>query len=89
MVDTQLWLQSLVGEVREAFGRGLRYTQNMHVGVGLGKSWQATFETDDRSVVDAWLDGTGADWTWKPDGGLSISQVRPATLGHPVADTEH
>jgi alpha-ketoglutarate-dependent taurine dioxygenase len=89
VVDTQLWLQSLDSEVREAFENGVQYTQNMHAGAGLGKSWQVTFETEDRSVVDAWLEGTGADWTWKPNGRLRISQVRPATLRHPVTGTEH
>lgn len=89
VVDTQLWLESIDDEMRTAFAGGLRYTQNMHAGVGLGKSWQMTFETDDRKAVEAWLENAGADWAWKPDGGLRISQVRPATLRHPVADTEH
>jgi alpha-ketoglutarate-dependent taurine dioxygenase len=89
VVDTQLWLESIDHEVRTAFASGVRYTQNMHAGAGLGKSWQATFETDDRKTVEAWLDGSGADWSWKADGGLRISQVRPATLRHPVAGTEH
>ena len=48
-----------------------------------------TFETTERSVVDAWLEGTGADWAWKPDGALLISMVRPATLRRPVIGTEH
>jgi alpha-ketoglutarate-dependent taurine dioxygenase len=89
VLDTQLWLQSIDDEVRTAFATGIRYTQNMHAGVGLGKSWQVTFETDDRDAVGAWLEGAGADWTWKRDGGLRVSQVRPATLWHPVTGTEH
>lgn len=89
VVDTELWLRSLDSEVREAFAGGVRYTQNMHAGHGLGKSWQVTFETTDRSVVDAWLEGAGADWAWKPDGALRISMVRPATLRRPVIGTEH
>jgi alpha-ketoglutarate-dependent taurine dioxygenase len=89
VVDTQLWLQSIDDRVREAFAAGLRYTQNMHAGRGLGKSWQVTFETDDRRAVEEWLEGAAADWAWKPDGGLRLSQVRPATLRHPVAGTQH
>lgn len=89
VVDTRLWLESIDDQVREAFAGGLRYTQNMHAGRGLGKSWQVTFETDDRKAVGAWLEDAGADWAWKPDGGLRVSQVRPATLRHPVTDTEH
>jgi alpha-ketoglutarate-dependent taurine dioxygenase len=89
VLDTQLWLQSIDDEVRMAFADGICYTQNLHDGIGLGKSWQVTFETDDRNVVEAWLEGTSAEWAWKPDGGLRISQVRPATLLHPVVGTEH
>lgn len=89
VVDTQLWMESIDDEVRMAFAGGVCYTQNMHAGRGLGKSWQATFETDDRKTVEAWLDGAEANWSWKPDGGLRINQVRPATLRHPVAGTEH
>lgn len=89
VLDTQLWLRSIDDEVRTAFAGGLRYTQNMHGGVGLGKSWQMTFETEDRNVVEAWLEDAGVEWAWKPNGGLRISQVRPATLRHPVACTEH
>jgi alpha-ketoglutarate-dependent taurine dioxygenase len=89
VVDSQLWLRALDDAVRAAFAGGVRYTQNIHGGVGFGKSWQVTFETDKRSVVDAWLEGTGAEWAWKPDGGLRISQVRPSTLRHPVVGTEH
>jgi alpha-ketoglutarate-dependent taurine dioxygenase len=89
VVDTQLWLESIDDEVREAFAGGLCYTQNMHGGIGLGKSWQVTFETDDRKTVEAWLETACVDWTWKADGGLRISQIRPATLRRPVSGTEH
>ncbi|MFF4449494.1 TauD/TfdA family dioxygenase [Streptomyces sp. NPDC001502] len=88
VVDGQLWLESIDPAVREAFAGGVRYTQNLHGGHGLGKSWQDTFETGDRQQVEAFLDGTGADWKWKSDGTLWISQVGPGTLRHPVTGTE-
>ncbi|MFJ1675400.1 TauD/TfdA family dioxygenase [Streptomyces sp. NPDC088251] len=88
VVDAQLWLESIDPAVREAFAGGVRYTQNLHGGHGLGKSWQDTFETEERAEVEAFLAGTGADWKWKSDGILWISQVRPATLRHPVTGTE-
>jgi alpha-ketoglutarate-dependent taurine dioxygenase len=88
VVDGQLWLQSIDPEIRDAFAGGVRYIQNLHDGYGLGKSWQATFETEDPSEVEAFLDNAGADWKWKSDGTLWISQLRPATTRHPVTDTE-
>ncbi len=84
VVDGVHWLNSLDPEVREAFAPGVRYAQNLHGGQGLGKSWQSTFETEDRDTVDAFLDAAGADWSWRPDGGLRVSQLRPAMVEHPV-----
>ncbi|GGP78179.1 TauD/TfdA family dioxygenase [Saccharothrix coeruleofusca] len=88
LVDARLWLESLDDEVREAFAGGVRYTQNLHGGFGLGKSWQDTFETDDRGAVDEFLAGTEATWRWQDDGGLRVSQLRPATTRHPVTGVE-
>ncbi|MGW3571697.1 TauD/TfdA family dioxygenase [Streptomyces sp. NPDC000941] len=88
VVDGQLWLESIDPEIHEAFAGGVRYIQNLHDGYGLGKSWQATFETEDPAEVEAFLDKAGADWKWKGDGTLWISQLRPATTRHPVTDTE-
>ncbi|MBD0423942.1 TauD/TfdA family dioxygenase [Streptomyces sp. TRM S81-3] len=88
VVDGALWLRSLDAEVREAFTAGVRYVQNLHDGYGFGKSWQDTFETDDRSAVDAHLAGTGAEWTWTRDGTLRITHLRPATVRHPVTGAE-
>ncbi|MEW1583180.1 TauD/TfdA family dioxygenase [Streptomyces microflavus] len=88
VVDGKLWLDSIDPEVREAFRAGVRYTQNLHDGMGFGKSWQATFETDDRAEVEAFLNRAEAEWTWLPDGTLRVTQVRQATLKHPVTGTE-
>jgi alpha-ketoglutarate-dependent taurine dioxygenase len=88
LVDGTLWLASLDAEVREAFAQGVRYTQNLHGGYGLGKSWQDTFETEARDEVEAFLSDAGADWKWAADDGLRVSQTRPATLKHPVTGAE-
>ena len=88
VVDGESWLESLAPNVRADFAAGVRYTQNLHDGYGLGKSWQDTFETDDRAEVERFLEGTEADWKWKGDGALWISQLRPATTRHPDTGTE-
>lgn len=88
VVDGARWLRDLDQDVRTAFAGGVRYTQNLHDGVGLGKSWQATFETDSRAAVEEFLGGSGAAWEWRPDGTLRVSQVRPATIRHPVTGVE-
>lgn len=88
LVDAALWLASLDDKVREAYQGGVRYTQNLHDGFGLGKSWQDTFESDDRDHVEAFLAEAGATWEWKADGTLRVSSVRPSTITHPVTGTE-
>ncbi|MFJ1804268.1 TauD/TfdA family dioxygenase [Streptomyces sp. NPDC088180] len=88
VVDGALWLASLDPEVRAAFASGVRYTQNLHDGMGFGKSWQATFETEERDEAEAFLDGTDAQWRWLADGSLRIGRTAPATVEHPVTGTE-
>lgn len=88
VVDAAAWLASLDPEVRDAYRGGVRYMQNMHGGRGFGKSWQDTFETDDRAAVETFLTDAGASWEWKPDGGLRVIQVRPSTTRHPVTGDE-
>ncbi|MBO3750531.1 TauD/TfdA family dioxygenase [Streptosporangiaceae bacterium NEAU-GS5] len=88
VVDGVQWLESLDDEVRTAFAGGIRYVQNLHSGLGLGKSWQDTFETTDRDEVAAFLSASAAEWQWLPDGVLRISQIRPATTKHPVTGAE-
>ncbi len=87
VADGARWLAGLDPEVREAFSGGLRYVQNLPDGHGLGRSWQDTFETDDRDQVEAHLAGAGATWEWKRRG-LRVIQVRPATTRHPVTGAE-
>ncbi|MFD7841142.1 TauD/TfdA family dioxygenase [Streptomyces sp. NPDC059761] len=88
LVDGVRWLAALDPEVREAFKGGVRYTQNLHGGMGLGKSWQDTFETEDRAEVESFLEKTEAVWEWKTDGSLRVHQIRPATVKHPVTGAE-
>jgi Taurine catabolism dioxygenase TauD, TfdA family len=87
VLDGALWLDLLDPAVRAAFAGGVRYQQNLHDGHGLGKSWQDTFETDNRDEVERFLGASGATWQWTRDG-LRVSQIRPATIRHPVTGVE-
>ncbi|MEV0693905.1 TauD/TfdA family dioxygenase [Streptomyces sp. NPDC050388] len=88
VVDGVRWLELLRPEVRAAYAGGVLYTQNLHDGYGLGKSWQGTFETDDRSEVEAFLKSTDAEWESRADGTLRVTQRRPSTVRHPVTGVE-
>lgn len=71
--------------VRERFEtRGVVYRQYLHGGFGPGKSWQQTFETDDRALVEGFLRDAVAEFEWTGDDGLRVVQRRPAVRAHPV-----
>lgn len=88
VVDGAVWLSSLDKEVKAAFSKGIRYTQNLHSGAGFGRSWQDTFETSDKGEVEAHLADADVIWEWKADGGIRLTQLRPATVRHPVTGDE-
>lgn len=84
IADCRTVLARIPAGVRERFvTRGVRYVQSMHGGRGLGKTWQDTFETSDRRVVEDYCAAGHVDYEWRPDGGLRTVQVRPAVRTHP------
>ena len=83
IADTRRLLAAIAPEVRDRFiEKGVMYMRNLHGGWGLGKSWQETYETDDRVEVERRCreDGFAVRWS---DGGLQTRAVRPATVRHP------
>jgi alpha-ketoglutarate-dependent taurine dioxygenase len=88
LLDNAAWLAALGEELREAFSGGLCYQQYLHGGRGFGKSWQATFETEDRDEVEQILAPTGAEWEWTAGNALRTRTVRPATIRHPGTGEE-
>lgn len=84
LLDCRWFLASLPADVRAAFeGRGILYVKNMPGGRGVGKSWQEHYETEDRAVVDAYLERSGTEHEWTERGGLRIRRVMPAISPHP------
>jgi alpha-ketoglutarate-dependent taurine dioxygenase len=83
LADSRLVLERLDDDVRSKFEElGVLYTQTLHGGSGLGKSWQETFETDDPAVVEQFLDDSGAEYTWA-ERDLLVSFRRPGVVTHP------
>jgi len=76
---------ALVDEFRE---RGLVYVTNLRGGPGFGKSWQQSYGSEDRDVVETRLREQAAEWTWKPDGGLVVRMRAPALRRHSVTGEE-
>ncbi|MFN0130773.1 MAG: TauD/TfdA family dioxygenase [Verrucomicrobiales bacterium] len=72
-------------EIADGFReKGVSYTTFMNHGVGFGKSWQQTYETEDRDEVSALLDDEqGLVYEWKTDG-LFVSRTQPSHRRHSV-----
>ncbi|QIB45650.1 TauD/TfdA family dioxygenase [Streptomyces aureoverticillatus] len=81
--DGEALLGGLSPEVRARFADGVVYHQFLHGGFGLGKSWQATFETEDKAVVEEFLTASDAEFEWTGDGGLRVRQHRPGIRKNP------
>lgn len=89
LIDSRGLLRSLPGELVDEFKRKqVRYIRNLHGGSGMGKSWQETFETREKSVVDGYASASGAGTKWNPDGSLTLTNVGPATITHPDTQEE-
>jgi hypothetical protein len=84
LADSRAILERLPDDVREAFVRKkVKYIRNLHGGRGFGPSWQATFETEERSVVEDFCRLTDTEFRWNDDGSLTVTQIRPAAAVHP------
>jgi alpha-ketoglutarate-dependent taurine dioxygenase len=63
---------------------GVRYINNLPDRFGVGKSWQAQFQTDDRAAVEGILRAEGYAFEWRESGGLRTSLCGPAVATHPL-----
>ena len=73
--------QDLVTEFEE---RQIAYIRNLRsqAAPGLGLSWQAVWETDNRDEVEAYCAQEQIDIEWTEDGSVWTRQIRPATATH-------
>ena len=85
IADTRAILDALDDPIAERFSRlGVTYVTRYNGGWGLGRSWQAAFETEDQQAVEAVLREDDVDFEWTPDGGLATRAVRDAVISHPA-----
>ncbi len=76
-------LAALAPRVRGKFeSKGVLYQRWLHDGDGPGRSWQETFETDDPTSVESFLNSVASGHEWLDDGSLRVRQVRPGVRAH-------
>ena len=87
IADGRAIYRSLPAPIREAFEeRGVIYHQHLWDAEGepgVGKSWQETFETNDRAAAECYLREAGMDFEWTTFG-LRTRARHAAVRVHPV-----
>jgi alpha-ketoglutarate-dependent taurine dioxygenase len=69
----------IVSEIRQ---RGITYIRNLHSGMGMGPSWQDTFETDDKQQLEEFCHACAVEYEWGNAGQLRIKQFSKGIIGH-------
>jgi alpha-ketoglutarate-dependent taurine dioxygenase len=64
--------------------RGLAYLNNLHGGGGFGKSWQQTYQSEDKAEVEERIREKESEFEWTTDGALRVIMRAPALRTHPV-----
>ncbi len=86
LCDNTTLLSLLPEEIVNEFSqKDLCYIRNLHGGYGLGPSWQKTFETEEKSEVEAFCKKTNSEFTWHADDSITIRQYRPSVRIHPLS----
>lgn len=89
IADSRAVLRGIDEEVLSQFkAKKIRYVRNLTAEAGSGFSWQDAFETFDKAAVEDYCLRGGIDFIWKEDGGLWLSEIRPATAHHPLTGAE-
>ena len=85
LVDSRRILDRMNPDLlREFEVKNIRYVRNLHAGAGFGPSWQETFETKDKKVVEKYCEAIDIRYQWKDNDHLKLIHTRPSVRRHPV-----
>jgi hypothetical protein len=83
LADSRVILENMNKDiVAEIRAKGILYIRNLHGGMGMGPSWQDTFEMDDQQQVTAWCKSYGIDHEWGQRGSLKLKQFSKGIIEH-------
>jgi len=74
--------------VRKLREKKVKYIRNFQPDIPLGKSWQATYQTDSREEVEEIAASQGSTCDWMPNGALRVTTVCDAFTTHPETGEE-
>lgn len=68
--------------VEEVENKKLTYIRNLHGGIGMGPSWQETFETLEKSEVESHCKRLNIKFEWKKDNSVRLITTRDGIIKH-------
>ena len=86
IADSRRILAAMPSRIVEEYARrGVMYVRNLQsdAGLGVGKSWQQTFETKGRAEVESRCRARNIKYEWLAGDTLRLIQIRPALAQHP------
>ncbi len=87
LTNTRTLTTRVAPHVRQKFeALGILYVRNYTPGLGL--TWQTAFQTDDKTVVEAYCQKAGIQYEWRGNDILRTSQYRAAIARHPSTGEE-
>jgi alpha-ketoglutarate-dependent taurine dioxygenase len=81
--------QAIPDDIEQKFReKGLQYVRHFRSGMNIGKSWQATYQTEDRDELEDILRSQRCEFTWDSRGNLSVVTRCNAYAPHPRTGKE-
>lgn len=68
--------------VEEVDKKGITYIRNLHSGLGMGPSWQDTFETKSKNEVESHCKRLQIEFEWKQDDSIRLIHKRDGVINH-------
>jgi alpha-ketoglutarate-dependent taurine dioxygenase len=68
--------------IAEITAKGVMYIRNLHGGMGVGPTWQDTFETQDQRQVEAFCKAYHIRFEWRENNTLRLKQFSPGIIEH-------
>ncbi|SKA48306.1 Taurine catabolism dioxygenase TauD, TfdA family [Chitinophaga eiseniae] len=68
--------------VSEVSAKGVRYVRNLQGGMGIGPTWQETFETEDPAQAEAYCRSYNIAFEWGDNNSLRLKQFSKGIIHH-------
>jgi len=83
LADSRLILDAIPRRIVDlVLERGVMYIRNLHSGMGMGPSWQDTFETEDKVQLEKYLKNYSIDFEWLSNGNLRLRHKSKGIIQH-------